>query len=594
MPKEKKEKAQAKKDLLIEVADLRLRLEEAEQTLAAIRTGGVDAIMVAGPKGEQVYALRGAEHPYRILVESMNEGALSMTEDSSIIYCNRAFAGLAGIPCGQLIGTPFRNLVSGKDEDRFRLLWKTALEGRGAAELELELNGNSFQVYVSMSCNVRDDEVTVFAVVTDLTERKKAEEALRELNRELEERVEQRTSELSRANAELEAEITERRKSEEALEKMRNILSEGQKIAHVGVFEYIVDTKTTVWSEEEYRIYGLDPEGPSPAYDVMLAKSIHPDDAALLHRTFSAAVQSGSIYELEHRIIRPDGSVRWVYNRAHPYFDRNGKLSRYVGITQDITERKQAEEALKKYRTELEERVKERTRELADSRRQLRGLYSHLQSLREEERTNIAREIHDDFGQTLTALKMDLSLIARKLRDDKEGLKERLNASVSQVDKTIQSVKRVCTELRPGILDHLGLAAAIEWQAGEFQKRTGIKCEVEFDPENVEVNPDLTTPLFRIFQESLTNILKHANATEAKGSLRLTNSSIILEITDNGMGITEEDLSKPNSFGLLGMRERVYPWGGKVTVRGIKNKGTTVEVIIPVTSGEPRDTDGGC
>jgi len=587
VPKEKKEKAQAKKDLLIEVADLRLRLEEAEQTLAAIRTGGVDAIMVAGPKGEQVYALSGAEHPYRILVESMNEGALSMTEDSSIIYCNRAFAGLAGIPCGQLIGTPFRNLVSGKDEDRFRLLWKTALEGRGAAELELELNGNSFQVYVSMSCNVRDDEVTVFAVVTDLTERKKAEEALRELNRELEERVEQRTSELSRANAELEAEITERRKSEEALEKMRNILSEGQKIAHVGTFEYIAETRTTVWSEEEYRIYGLDPEGPSPAYDVMLAKSIHPDDAALLHRTFSAAVQSGSIYELEHRIIRPDGSVRWVYDRAHPYFDRNGKLSRYVGITQDITERKQAEEALKKYRTELEERVKERTRELADSRRQLRGLYSHLQSLREEERKNIAREIHDDLGQTLTALKMDLSWIARKLRDDKEGLKERFNASVSQVDKTIQSVKRVCTELRPGILDHLGLAAAIEWQAGEFQKRTGIKCEIVCDPEDIEVDTSLTTPLFRIFQESLTNILKHAKATEAKGSLRLTNSSIILEITDNGMGITEEDLSKPNSFGLLGMRERVYPWGGKVTVRGSENKGTTVEVIIPLTSGEP-------
>jgi len=363
-------------------------------------------------------------------------------------------------------------------------------------------------------------------------------------------------------------------------------LAEGQKIAHVGTFEYIADTQTTVWSEEEYRIYGLDPEGPSPAYEVMLAKSIHPDDAALLHRIFSAAMHTGSIYELEHRIVRPDGSVRWVYDRAHPYFDRNGTLVRYVGITLDITERRRAEEALKKSHADLEERVKERTKELADSQEQLRNLYSHLQSLREEERTNIAREIHDDLGQALTALKMDLSWIAGKLRGDK-GLKEKLNADVDQVDKTIQAVKRVCTELRPGILDHLGLAAALEWQAAEFQKRTGIRCKVVFDPEDPEVDPDLRTPLFRIFQEALTNILKHANATEVKASLRLTNSSIILEITDNGIGIRKEDISKPNSFGLLGMRERVYPWGGKVTVSGINNEGTTVEAIIPVTIGEP-------
>jgi len=142
--------------------------------------------------------------------------------------------------------------------------------------------------------------------------------------------------------------ISERKQAHEALEKMKNILSEGQKIAHVGTFEYIADTQTTVWSEEEYRIYGLDPTGPSPAYDVMLAKSIHPNDATLLHQTFTAAMQSNSIYELEHRIVHPDGSVRWVYDRAHPYFDEKGNLVRYVGATLDITERKRAEENLRK------------------------------------------------------------------------------------------------------------------------------------------------------------------------------------------------------------------------------------------------------
>ena len=140
--------------------------------------------------------------------------------------------------------------------------------------------------------------------------------------------------------------ITERKRAEGALERLRGILSEGQKIAHVGTFEYVTDTKTTVWSEEEYRIYGLDPAGPSPAYEVMLAKSIHPDDAAPLHQAFTAAIQSSSPYELEHRIVRPDGSVRWVHDRAIPYFDPDGKLIRYVGATLDITERKRLESVL--------------------------------------------------------------------------------------------------------------------------------------------------------------------------------------------------------------------------------------------------------
>jgi PAS domain S-box-containing protein len=149
--------------------------------------------------------------------------------------------------------------------------------------------------------------------------------------------------------------ITERKQVEQELERMRNLLAEGQRIAHVGSFEYVAATRTTVWSEEEYRIYGLDPAGPSPAYDVMLAKYIHPDDAALLHQTFSDAMQSNSVYELEHRIVRPDGSVRWVYDRALPYFDDSGKLLRYVGATLDITERKQAEEELRAANQELEE-----------------------------------------------------------------------------------------------------------------------------------------------------------------------------------------------------------------------------------------------
>ena len=141
--------------------------------------------------------------------------------------------------------------------------------------------------------------------------------------------------------------ITARKRVEEDLARTRDILTESQRIAHLGSFEYVTDTRTTVWSEEEFRIYGLDPASPSPTYEVMLAKHIHSDDAALLHETFAKALQSGSVYELEHRIVRPDGSVRVVYDRAHPYFDEKGKLVRYVGATLDVTERKAVEQALR-------------------------------------------------------------------------------------------------------------------------------------------------------------------------------------------------------------------------------------------------------
>ncbi|HAM51412.1 MAG TPA: hypothetical protein DCP92_12255 [Nitrospiraceae bacterium] len=233
---------------------------------------------------------------------------------------------------------------------------------------------------------------------------------------------------------------------------------------------------------------------------------------------------------------------------------------------------------------ELEGHFKERRKELATSRVRLRHLYAHQQSLREAERTSVAREIHDNLGQVLTALKMDLSWIAANLPEDNGGLKEKVKADVGHVDKAIQAVKRVCTELRPVILDDLGLGATIEWQADEFQKRTGIKCEVEVNPEDIAVDAELGTSLFRIFQEALTNVLRHAKATKVKASLMRKSSGIMLAIADDGIGITEDQLSKPNSFGLMGMRERVHLWGGKVTIRGVKNKGTTMEVVIPVTT----------
>jgi len=150
------------------------------------------------------------------------------------------------------------------------------------------------------------------------------------------------------------------------------------------------------------------------------------------------------------------------------------------------------------------------------------------------------------------------------------------------IDMTIQTVKRISAELRPGLLDDLGLAVAIEWQAEEFQNRTGIKCEITLAPKDIILDQDRSTAIFRIFQETLTNVARHANATMIKVSLKEAEGKLVLKVRDNGIGITQEQISAPKSFGLIGMQERAHFWGGNVKISGIRNKGTTVTVSIPL------------
>jgi signal transduction histidine kinase len=234
---------------------------------------------------------------------------------------------------------------------------------------------------------------------------------------------------------------------------------------------------------------------------------------------------------------------------------------------------------------EAEERSERRkaVKELTKSHEQLRNLAEHLQTVREEERTWIAREIHDELGQALTAFKMDLSEMEEMLTANQsiETLRELVRTDLALVHATIQTVKRLCTQLRPAMLDHLGLGAALEWQAEEFQRRNAIECVVNLVPDDITVDEKFVTSLFRIFQESLTNVLRHAKATKVKATLRNQGNNIVFEIADNGVGITMENLSKTGSFGLLGMRERVQICNGEVRITGSQGAGTTITVIIP-------------
>ena len=229
----------------------------------------------------------------------------------------------------------------------------------------------------------------------------------------------------------------------------------------------------------------------------------------------------------------------------------------------------------------LYDKSKRAEEELRKSRERLRNLSKYLQSSREQERTSIAREIHDDLGQILSALKMDLSWLGKRLPKN-QTLVEKKKSMEKILNDAIKTVKRIITDLRPSLLDDFGLIAAIEWQAEDFQTRTGLECKVTIEPEYFVVDQDRSTSLFRIFQETLANITRHANATEISVSLTKKDGEVVLKVTDNGKGITKKEISNTKSFGLLGIRERVHLFGGKMEIKGVKGKGTTVEVRIPV------------
>jgi signal transduction histidine kinase len=241
----------------------------------------------------------------------------------------------------------------------------------------------------------------------------------------------------------------------------------------------------------------------------------------------------------------------------------------------------------------LEESAQRRDRERAEedlrhSHGQLRALTGRLQSVREEERTHIAREVHDELGQALTGLKLDLSWLASRPRGAR-GLQRKVKAMSAQIDATIQAVRRIATELRPGVLDSLGLAAAIEWQAADFQTRTGIPCETRIEVPEALLDQDFSTACFRIFQETLTNIIRHAEATRVAVALTQDGADLVLTVRDNGRGISERDVAHSRSIGLLGMRERAAQVGGKITFQGQPRAGTTVTMRAPLpTSAGPR------
>ena len=378
--------------------ELVARLSEAEETLRAVRSGEVDAIVVNGQGGEKVFTLQGADHTYRVFVERMNEGAAVLSSDHTVLHCNGRFARFLGARLQSVIGSSMLDLVWPDDHPKLDALLRRAAQRNCRGEIRLQSRkGAPLSVHLSLNPLRLDSTRAVCLIASDLSETKRAEQELRA------------------------------------------------------------------------------------------------------------------------------------------------------------------------------------------SSEQFRKLTAHLQSVREEERARISREVHDELGQSLTAVKMDLAWLAGRLPGDSQMLK-RIRSTGQLADSIIQSIRRISTELRPAVLD-LGLAAAVEWQVQEFQARSGIQCKVRLLTHELFA-PDVSTTLFRILQETLTNVARHAEATMAEVVLQKQRDRLVLLIRDNGRGFDQADPSLSKSLGLLGMRERAAILGGRVNISSAPGKGTTVTAWIPLPSPE--------
>jgi PAS domain S-box-containing protein len=379
--------------------------------------------------------------------------------------------------------------------------------------------------------------------------------------------------------------ISERKRAEHELERMKVLLSEGQRIAHVGSWEYVVDTQETIWSEEENRIHGLASGEPSPVYQEMLAKNIHPDDAAKFDQTFRQALQDGSAYELEHRIVRPDGSVRVVLDLAYPYLDERGNLVKYLGATLDITDRKRAEEELKALNETLERRVAEQTVKSQWRANQLQQLAAQMTQVEERERRRLSQVLHDDLQQMLVAAKIRLGGVSRRVVDEKAsaGISEATNL----IDEAIAESRSLTKELSPPVLYDNGLAAGLEWLGRETEKKYTLPVAVHVEP-GIEPD-DLTTKVF-VFQaarELILNAVKHAHASRLEIRLsREGEDELQVTVQDDGIGFDTEVMNRKEAkggFGLFSIRERLDVIGGQLTVTSSPIEGTTATISAPYT-----------
>ncbi len=358
--------------------------------------------------------------------------------------------------------------------------------------------------------------------------------------------------------------ITQRKLAEEALKESEYQLRESQKVANLGSYVYSLSSGKWKSSPILNTVFGID-ENYTTDFDGWI-KIVHPDDREMMLNYFKTNILTNhEFFNKEYRIKRiNDQKRRWVHGLGELEFDADGNVIKLIGTIQDITERKLVE------------------RSLLESEEQLRQLTIYMDSKTEDEKKRIAEEIHDGLGQLLTGLKMDLQWISKKWPAESETLRDKFNSMRNIIDTSVKEVQKLSIQLRPKMLDELGLLETIQWEAYQFEERTGIYCEVHFSPEEFEVDHERSSTIYRILMELLTNVYRHAKATKVNVQLVMKGNNYILTFSDNGVGIQKEQIESKFSFGLISITERVKMWDGDIKITGKKNKGTTFKVIVPL------------
>ncbi len=485
----------------------------------------VAAILISADitaRKEMEEALHESEEKWRSLAENMPNIVMIVDRDGVLQYINRTVAGLTP---EDVVGRSMFDYINPEYRRTIREVLERVFETGEPASYQLQGTGPDGGKAWYETCVgpiLRGNDVVAAAQIsTDITARKEAGAALQQ--------------------------------SEATFRSIVNNATDGILVADAECKRFALANATICemlgYTEEELLELEL--------------SDIHPEeDLPRVADAFERQVSGAEPMACDIPVLCMDGSV--FYADVNSAVITLGGRTCLMGIFRDVTDRRRIQDELK------------------HSREELRHLYARLSDVREEERTMMAREIHDGLGQSLAVLSMQLELLRAKPPKRPEEVSRKLASMADLVERSVSEMRKICTALKPGVLDHLGLGPAVEWQAEEFEARTRVRCHLKADLENVTLDQNLATAVFRILQESLTNVARHSEADEVWINCGKKDRQIELVVSDDGKGITEDQLTDPKSLGIAGMRERALEWGGELDISGVPDEGTTVSMTIPI------------
>lgn len=454
--------------------------------------------------------------------------ALVSAYDNKLILFNPAFAAMCGGGSVTPLGLALEDLIApSRKEELARGLESILVNGHCHLETELMRHDNSTLPVLLNGYVIRNESAGTNYIAINVTD------------------------------------LSEQRLLEQQLSESESCLAQIQGQVCMGNWQLDARVDCLHWSEECRRIFGVKGNEPLTYHDFLQA--VHPDDRQMVDSSWQATLQ-GKSYDIQHRII-VTGKTRWVREIAQLVFEADGSVSGGVGTVQDITAMKLKE------------------LELLRSRQMVRELAAHNERIREEERGRISRELHDEMGQWLTAIRLDASTLLMRSAPPDPELNSTLKDMKANIDHTIKVVREIASSVRPEALD-AGLLPAARWLLSSFQARTSIQCTLEVQPDDFDLDEGRTIAAFRILQESLTNVSRHALATEVIVVIARDSQQLTMSIRDNGLGLDTNAVRGKSGFGLLGMRERALIFGGESCIRNDPNGGARVSVRIPLECPE--------